>query len=87
MHLRTFHNLLQGILVPELAVGVVHTVAVILLSNFAEVLQRGAVFAHVLTACVRKHCWRKRTLIRTVELNCLVNKVLKRVSSVLEEAL
>ena len=87
MNLGRVHNLLQRILISELTVRVVHTVAMILLSDLSEMLWASTVSLHVLAASIAKECRRDWSLRVTSQLDVLHHEWLNRVSAISEKLL
>ena len=73
MNHRSFHDLVESINIPELTVGIVDTVTMVLLSYFREVDWFCAIFFHVLNSSVAEKPRSKWTIALPIEL--LVDKV------------
>ena len=67
MNHRSFHDLIERINIPELTVGIVDTVAMVLLGYFGEVDGFCAVFLHVLNSSVAEKPRSEWTVTLSIE--------------------
>merc|ERR1719246_283137 len=77
--------LLECIDVPELRVGIIRAMSVILLSDFREMLRLSPVLLHVFASCVTKDFGGKWRFGSTSQLNTLADKFLHGIRSVTEK--